>query len=347
MDLDECLRFREHTNSAVSKAWYVRNLLEITRQLQETQRQLLDSAHRAGMAEIAANVLHNMGNSLNSMTTSVCLLQEAISEPRYLPLLESLARLLREHDDTLPEFFASDRGRAVPGALDKIVTGIRRHFAKAGTEIDLVRKGIENMDRIIKAQQEHVDGGIHWQRADVNELIHEVLDMMSGMIAVRRIRVEKDLADLPRMNVQKTRLIKVLAHVITNACEALVTAPAERHRHLTLHSRLLEGTTLDADGLIRDPEGGDMVQIDISDNGCGIAAGDLKRIFTHGFTTREDARGFGLHDCANAMSEMNGRIYARSNGLGKGATFTLQFPVQPTERSAPATEAAEHNNGSG
>jgi signal transduction histidine kinase len=71
----------------------------------------------------------------------------------------------------------------------------------------------------------------------------------------------------------------------------------------------------------------DRVKISVSDNGVGIAPENLVKIFTHGFTTKRDGHGFGLHSCANAAKEMGGSLTAHSDGLGHGATFVLELPV--------------------
>ena len=71
------------------------------------------------------------------------------------------------------------------------------------------------------------------------------------------------------------------------------------------------------------------VKISVSDNGVGIAPEHLSRIFEHGFTTRKEGHGFGLHSGALAAREMGGSLGAHSAGPGQGATFTLEFPAQP------------------
>jgi signal transduction histidine kinase len=60
----------------------------------------------------------------------------------------------------------------------------------------------------------------------------------------------------------------------------------------------------------------------------------MGRLFVHGFTTRKKGHGFGLHSCALAAKEMGGAITAHSDGPGKGATFTLELPVNPVKRAA-------------
>ena len=62
------------------------------------------------------------------------------------------------------------------------------------------------------------------------------------------------------------------------------------------------------------------------DNGIGIPPENLTRIFNHGFTTRKDGHGFGLHSGALAAKEMGGSLTVHSGGTGQGAAFTLELP---------------------
>jgi signal transduction histidine kinase len=74
------------------------------------------------------------------------------------------------------------------------------------------------------------------------------------------------------------------------------------------------------------------VKIVVADNGIGIPAENLTKIFNHGFTTRESGHGFGLHSGANAAKEMGGTLAAHSEGLGKGAEFTLELTTTTASR---------------
>jgi signal transduction histidine kinase len=82
---------------------------------------------------------------------------------------------------------------------------------------------------------------------------------------------------------------------------------------------------------IRASNGDDRVRISITDNGVGIAPENLSRIFVHGFTTKKDGHGFGLHSGAQVAKEIGGALVAQSSGLGEGATFTLELPQEPRE----------------
>jgi two-component system NtrC family sensor kinase len=71
--------------------------------------------------------------------------------------------------------------------------------------------------------------------------------------------------------------------------------------------------------------------VSVQDEGEGISPENLLRIFSHGFTTRAHGHGFGLHSCALAAAQMRGTLTAASDGLGHGATFTLELPLAPVE----------------
>jgi signal transduction histidine kinase len=66
----------------------------------------------------------------------------------------------------------------------------------------------------------------------------------------------------------------------------------------------------------------------------GIASENLTRVFHHGFTTKRGGHGFGLHSSANAAVEMGGRLSARSDGPGLGATFVLELPLEKRAAAA-------------
>jgi two-component system, NtrC family, sensor kinase len=69
------------------------------------------------------------------------------------------------------------------------------------------------------------------------------------------------------------------------------------------------------------------LRIRVEDDGEGIAPENMVRLFSHGFTTRKSGHGFGLHSCALGAKVMGGQLMAHSDGVGKGAVFTLELPV--------------------
>jgi len=73
------------------------------------------------------------------------------------------------------------------------------------------------------------------------------------------------------------------------------------------------------------------VKFSVIDNGVGIASENLTRIFSYGFTTRQNGHGFALHSAALAARQMGGSLTCHSAGPEQGATFTLELPLSPPE----------------
>ena len=116
---------------------------------------------------------------------------------------------------------------------------------------------------------------------------------------------------------EKHKVLMILVNLISNAKYAVESLPEQERR---------VSVSLGA------PEEG-RIQIEVKDNGMGIAPDMLTRIFQYGFTTRHEGHGFGLHSSALAAQEMGGSLSAHSDGLGKGALFTLVLPIQPELQS--------------
>ena len=145
-------------------------------------------------------------------------------------------------------------------------------------------------------------------RMILHEIINDALTMQSGTTERYNINVQKNFNEIPKVNVQKVKLVHILINLIRNAKDSMLEIPAEQ--------RILRFTT---------ERNGAFTYIKVTDSGHGISREDLNKIFTHGYTTKKDGHGFGLHSSANYMTEMGGEMWAESEGKGKGATFVLKF----------------------
>jgi signal transduction histidine kinase len=116
---------------------------------------------------------------------------------------------------------------------------------------------------------------------------------------------------LPHVMLDKHRVLQILVNLITNALDSLGDCGRSGLELTARLSRL----------------GSDRLCIQISDNGLGISEADAPRIFQHGFTTRRDGHGFGLHTSALTAQELGGELTFESAGAGAGATFRLRLPL--------------------
>jgi signal transduction histidine kinase len=285
---------------------------EQTRELRGTQQELLATAKRAGMAEMAANVLHNVGNTLNSVNVAAELMRGELARSRGAAL-GRVVDLLDAHAQDLGDFMSNDeKGRRLPGYLRELTEALGAERADMQDHLDRLTASVEHIKNVIAMQQAHAARSVAGEPVRPIELIDEALRITDDVLQEGKVRVVKQLAEVPPVRLDKTRTVQILVNLVTNAKQAMDHGLAPR-RTLTLR--------LDAaDGKLR---------IQVKDCGVGIAAENMNKLFSHGFTTRRDGHGFGLHSCALAASEMGGRLAAHSDGTGFGATFTLELPLEP------------------
>jgi len=289
--------------------------------LAQSRAEVIKTARMAGMSEIATGVIHNVGNVLNSVNVSSKLVAKRVKK---LPVddLTKLAELLRERGDDLPAFFAGDPRAAhlVPflGELAAALDGDRSSLLE---EIGLMEQDIGHIVEMIQSQQTYAGGSGVVESTSLARQLESALSICRQATGgAHSIEVVREVEELPEVPVDRNKLVEILVNLIQNAYQSMDEAGVER-KLLTL--RL---TTTDGGG----------ARIEIGDNGKGIAAEDLERIFNHGFTTRPDGHGFGLHISANSATEMGARLTAHSDGPGRGAVFRLDLPLAA---NAPALAA--------
>ncbi|MGZ0783612.1 DAHL domain-containing protein [Pseudomonas saponiphila] len=288
---------------------------ERTHELKEAQSELLHAARQAGMAEIATNVLHNVGNVLNSVNISSELLSRTLRSSKAQGLGKAM-QLINQHQGDLGQFFTEDeKGKLLPGYLNQLVEAIASEQQGMSDELAQLGRSIDHIKEIVATQQSYAGASRLVEPLRVNELIDDALRMNSGALVRHQVTVVKDYAEVPEVMGDKHRMLLILINLISNAKYAMSDLD-EQSRTLTIRVRVLEGRTL---------------RIQVQDQGEGIAAENLTRIFAHGFTTRKEGHGFGLHSCALAAMEMDGQLSVHSDGPGLGATFTLDIPLIDAE----------------
>ncbi|WP_309893376.1 ATP-binding protein [Archangium sp.] len=288
---------------------------ERTQELKDVHRQLVQVARQAGRAEVATSVLHNVGNVLNSVHTSAMLAKERLVGLQ-VEDVGHLAAMLEERRDDLGTFLTQDeRGRNVMPFLSGLGQHLRTECHEAVSLLDEVGRYTEHIGTIVKLQQNYTRAPRLNEQAHLAELLEDALRINSAGLTRHEVKVERQLSPVPQLITDKHKVLMILVNLISNAKYALDGAPAET-RCLTLRMESCAA---------------DRVRIEIRDNGVGIEPELLTRIFQHGFTTREDGHGFGLHSSSLAAQELGGSLTAHSEGPGRGATFILELPCTPPE----------------
>jgi signal transduction histidine kinase len=284
-----------------------RKLAEL--ELERVHKQLMTASRQAGMAEIATNVLHNVGNVLNSVNVSASLLLDRIAGAKPSGL-GRIAELLQSRGADLAQFIAHDeRGRHLPAYLAQLAAQLEADQRIALEELNSLRSNIEHIKDTVTMQQSYAKLCGVTETVAVASLIDDSLRMNAGALARHGITVDLDIEDLPPITVDKHRVLQILVNLIRNAKHACEDSKRP-DRRLGIHAW----------------GAGDRVHIAVTDNGVGIAAEHLPRLFSHGFTTRPSGHGFGLHSGALTARELGGTLCASSAGAGCGATFTLELP---------------------
>jgi NO-binding membrane sensor protein with MHYT domain len=300
---------------ALSNERLAQSLKRITLELEGAQSDLLTSARRAGMAEIANNVLHNVGNVLNSVNVSAGLIDERLRASKDHNLAKAV-QLMNEHTADLGTFFTRDeRGKALPGYLKKLVATLATEKESITAEFAALTRSIGHIKEIVAAQQSHAGATSVLEPVQIHDLVEDALRMNTASIVRHQITVVKEFAELPVLLLDKHLVLQILVNLIGNAQQAL-NGIADRSHQITLRMQLTEPS----------PEA--LLSVRIEDNGEGIDPQHLARLFSHGFTTRKGGHGFGLHSCALAAKEMGGTLTAQSEGFGHGAAFTLKLPAR-------------------
>ena len=281
-------------------------------ELEQTHTQLLEASRQRGMAEVATSVLHNVGNVLNSVNVSASLVVESVKSPGAASMAK-VAALLREHALDLGSYLASDpKGRHIPALLEQLAGDWLGQQQVVVKELESLRANIEHIKEIVAMQQSHAKILGSPEIVNVSDLVEDSLRMNAASLIEHEVRVVREFEKVPPISVEKHKVLQILVNLVRNAkqaCDELVDAK----RRMTLRIAQVD----------------DRIRISVSDNGAGIAPENLTRIFAHGFTTRKDGHGFGLHSGALAATELGGSLSAHSDGPGKGATFTLELALQP------------------
>jgi signal transduction histidine kinase len=284
-------------------------------EMRKAQSSLLEASRVAGMAEVATGVLHNVGNVLNSVNVSCTLLLDQLGRSR-VGNVAKVAEMLDQAGADLARFVTEDpRGRQIPDYLASLAEALGEEHRLLSREAEALRGRIDHIKEIVAMQQSY--GRVLGVSETIapEQLMEDALKLYANSLAQHGISVRRAYAPTDPITVDKHAVLQILLNLINNAKNACAEAGNPG-----------KCITLTLGGL-----GADRVCFQVGDNGVGITADNMTRIFQHGFTTRKSGHGYGLHSGAVAARQLGGRLSAHSDGPGAGATFTLELPCRPGE----------------
>lgn len=280
------------------------------KEMEELNRQLLIAARQTGMAEVATSILHNIGNVLNSLNVSIDLLSEKLKTTK-LKNLEKITAMLKENRANLTKYLTEDeKGKHIIDYLLKLSDYWQEEYEIYLKELQAITKNIEHINTIV-ARQQALSG-----KSNIIELC-DPIDILEDAVQISLKNLKQNITIIREFNIKKSiladriKLHQIFVNLLNNAKDALyATDKAEK--------KIILSTDEDQKS----------IKIQITDNGIGIKPEDLGKIYAFGYTTKRSGHGFGLHASFLAAKEMNATLSAQSEGINKGTTFTLEFPMK-------------------
>lgn len=281
-------------------------------ELEEKNTELVRMSRNAGMAEIATNVLHNIGNMLNNVNVSATMINDTLSQSKLLKLQE-VSKMMQEHSENIGTFLTEDsRGKHIPAYIVKTIEILLGEHKDITKTIQSLRNNIDHIKTTIRLQQNYAKVQTCEEIASMREIVEDAVKINKTVLDNQKIDVVREFSDVDYVNIDRSRVLQIIVNLVKNAAEALSESDV-KHKHLAIKCNKGDGNQL---------------RIEVVDNGIGIAPENITKIFRHGYTTKTTGHGFGLHGCALSAKEMGGTLTAQSQGPGLGAGFVLTLPLK-------------------
>ena len=282
---------------------------DLTDEVHDARQALLDQSFKAGKADTAAEVLHNIRNAMTPMINGLERLKKGIGVTVRLRVGEATQEL--RNPDCPPE-----RKEKFLQYVDASFDHIKNVGGEASDDLDIVTKQARQIEAILADQERFANVA----PVTENIVVDEVLDEASHVIPKRakeniEVHLSRRVSEV-RVHAHRIGLLQVMGNLILNAYESIQRCKREEGQiYVDAEPEYIDETP--------------MVRVTIRDNGSGFNSDTGEKIFQRGFTSKKEGSttGLGLHWCANAVAGMGGRILAESRGLGQGAEFHVLLPA--------------------
>ncbi|WP_437734440.1 ATP-binding protein [Sorangium sp. So ce1335] len=292
----------------------VRSMVRLYESYRQLGAEQAEIARHSGMAQVAMDVLHSAGNTLNSAGVAVDLVRDRAARSRLPRLKRALAELLGGDAGAAAPADAP-RGESLRRYVELALAAVEQEQRETAEDIERVREQLDVLRDALRAQERYAyRNAYRTERLSANEVIRESLRVHGAALGSARVAVRLDLRPVDDIVANRHDLLTILYNLLDNARAAVVEGgPSEPWIAIsTWH------------------DGAD-VCCAVEDNGPGIPEAARIQVFQYGFSTREGASGIGLHFSANRMKLFGGSIRVEGGREG-GARVVLTF--------APASAAA-------
>ena len=284
----------------------------------------LTQAFTQGRLEVVDTILHNIGNAINSVAVGIDTVHHQLINDRLTPRLSALAKTIEEHQDHLSHYITNDpQGQKIAPFIVTLAADFDAVKQELQQTVQRVRDRARHIVDIIRTQNSYQDTSGTRKDIRLADAISDAIKMLQDSIDRRHIHIQIDCAKAPQeIRIQESQFHQMLVNLIKNAVEAIDALEEKGQLH--------EEPRIKCRAYVED----DFLCLDITDNGIGIAPENINKIFSAGFTTKEEGNGLGLHSSANFVISAGGKIQALSEGIGKGTTVRIIFRHESIYRSA-------------
>ncbi len=303
---------------------------EFDRMLEKLERSRVlqqRSARLTGRSEVAADVVHNTGNILNSIAVSSSLACQNAADLDVGDLRLLHAELVR-HESDLAKYLQEDpRGKHAVAFLGATIDHLDAGLAGLADDAKGVEALVEKAAEMLRYLTSDQSSGSVKEPTDLKQVLTEAVHVAG--VNEEDISIEYHLSEASEVQLDRQRLLEALTSVIENSvCAMRNLPPVERALVLSL------------------TKAGTNYQLQIQDTGVGIDPEVLPHVFEMGTSSKEHAPGLGLHQASLAMIAIGGDIRLESAGVGLGATATLTVPAR-SQHGESREDSVDSSAGSG
>lgn len=291
---------------------------QMVERLAEARRGLMEQSYRSGIAEMASGVLHNIGNAITPLRVRVQTLIAELKDTPHADLQQAL-------DELRAGSVAEDRARDLEEFVALAGRALAESAEKLPDQLAVIDRQIDHVQQILGDQEKFSRASRATEPLSVHELIGHAFDLISASRESRpRVELDASVREVGRVLASRVAIEQVFGNLIVNAAEAIEAAGLPPGDGLIGVTAALERE-----------DGRRVVHVRVSDNGVGVPEENLRRVFERGFSTKSRASsGIGLHWSAVTINALSGRLFAESEGPGRGACFHVVLPAE-TASGAP------------
>jgi signal transduction histidine kinase len=275
--------------------------------LAEAREQLLEQSYQSGVAEMASGVLHNLRNQLAPLSMRVGRLRDLVVSPATDRMDAALGEL--------SEQVTTERGGKLASYVKLSVQDIARQQQALVEQLTGVSHDLFRVEELLAELDRFSHAHVQLEAVSLGEVVHETIALLPDFPDAKvRVNVDPELSRQPMVQSIRFVLKHVLHNLFVNAFEAIITTGRKEGTiQISAANHAVDGA---------------MIDLQVRDDGIGIASEYTQEIFVRGFTTKKGRRrGVGLHWCANRIAAMGGKLFAESPGPGSGAILHVQLPV--------------------